>query len=53
MAPSSQVREPPGKSGRFIERFNRSYREEVLKPYLFRDLDEVREITYWWLLDYN
>jgi putative transposase len=37
----------------YIERFNRTYREEVLNLYLFRNLVEVRETTYWWMIEYN
>ena len=37
----------------FIERFNRTYRTEILDFYLFRTLNEVREITERWLMEYN
>ena len=37
----------------YIERFNRTYREELLSLYLFNNLNEVREATYWWRNDYN
>lgn len=45
----------PGKPNKnaIIERFNRTNRNEVLNLYLFRDLDEAREITVGWLIEYN
>lgn len=45
----------PGKPNQnaFIERFNRSFREEVLNAYLFNTIREVRQITENWVADYN
>lgn len=45
----------PGKptQNSYVERFNRTYRDEVLNMYVFRTLNEVREITENWIRQYN
>lgn len=42
----------PAKNG-YLQRFNRTYREEVLNMNLFYDIDYVQAITNEWLVKYN
>jgi putative transposase len=45
----------PGKpqQNSFIERFNRSFREDILDTYVFKNLQQVRDLTGSWLVEYN
>ena len=37
----------------YVERFNRTYRDEILNMYVFKTLSEVRELTENWIREYN
>ncbi len=45
----------PGKPNQnaYVERFNRTFRDELLDQHPFLRLDDVREAVYWWSIDYN
>nr|WP_308428527.1 IS3 family transposase [Photobacterium aphoticum] len=37
----------------YVERFNRTYRDEILNMYVFKTQNEVRELTEKWFIEYN
>ena len=37
----------------YIERFNGTFRRDVLNAYVFKSINELREITEDWIFDYN
>lgn len=37
----------------FVERFNRTFREDVLDAYIFESINELRRITEEWVEEYN
>jgi putative transposase len=45
----------PGKPNQnaFVERFNRSFRDEVLNANLLNSVDQAQEVTDDWVQEYN
>jgi len=37
----------------YVERFNRTYRDEILDSYIFNNLNEVKQFTEEWIEIYN
>lgn len=45
----------PGKpvQNAYIERFNRTFREDILDAYIFENLNDLKELAEHWMEDYN
>lgn len=45
----------PGKptQNAYVERFNKSYRNEILDAYLFTSIEDVKRVSFPWVMDYN
>jgi putative transposase len=37
----------------FIERFNRTFREDILDAYIFKNINELKDLAEEWMNDYN
>lgn len=50
-----RIYSPPGKpmENGYIERFNRTFREDVLDAYLFQNLNQLNNLASCWQHDYN
>lgn len=49
----SAIQKASPQENAIVERFNRTYREDVLDANLFTDIETAQQITDEWLIDYN
>ena len=49
----SRIQKEKPQQNAIVERFNKTYREDVLDANLFRSVDEASDLTLKWLDEYN
>lgn len=49
----SRIQKGKPQQNAIIERFNKTYREDILDAHLFKSVEEANEITHRWVQEYN